>query len=330
MNVDYDLYEGETASAQRAPHVLPRDARLRPRRDQDRARARPLRPAVARRAAGRRRERRCGSTRRRSSPTSTSSRTRAAGASPGAKRLAWTPQWLEARAWLRSKLDAIGLEPTATRPATCGRAIDGETDAFLIVGSHIDAVPDGGWLDGALGLMTALETVRQLQPHRAAGRRSASGSSTGPTRRARASGAACSAPRRAPGRWSPTTSAGCADADGVTLGDALAACGVDLDGAARRDGRGWRERVAYLELHIEQGPVLLDGGRLACGGQRNVRRRAAPDDVHRPGRARRLDADAAAPGLAGRGGPGGARDPRERDRATAASARSGGWTRPRA
>ena len=46
-----------------------------------------------------------------------------------------------------------------------GREPVGESTAttrFMIVGSHIDAVPDGGWLDGALGLMTALETVRQL------------------------------------------------------------------------------------------------------------------------------------------------------------------------
>ena len=54
------------------------------------------------------------------------------------------------------------------------------------------------------------------------------------------------------------------DAEGVTLADALAACGVDLDERAGGRGTAATGRVAYLELHIEQGPVLLDGGRLAC------------------------------------------------------------------
>ena len=81
----------------------------------------------------------------------------------GAKRLAWTPQWVEARSWLRSKLADIGLEPDRDEAGNLWASIDGaDEEHFMIVGSHIDAVPDGGWLDGALGLMTALETVRQL------------------------------------------------------------------------------------------------------------------------------------------------------------------------
>ena len=101
------------------------------------------------------------------------------------------------------------------------------------------------------------------------------------------------------------------DAEGTRLQDALADCDVDLDGAgaasARLDGA-----LAYLELHIEQGPVLLDSGPARVGGQRHVRRRALPDHVHGPGRARGLDADAPAPRLARRGGDRGAGDPRGR------------------
>src|ERR1700749_4668898 len=80
----------------------------------------------------------------------------------GPDRLAWSPAWLGARRWLRAKLEEIGLEPETDAAGNLWAAIAGESDQFLIVGSHIDAVPDGGWLDGALGLMTALETVRQL------------------------------------------------------------------------------------------------------------------------------------------------------------------------
>jgi hydantoinase/carbamoylase family amidase len=179
----------------------------------------------------------------------------------GAKRLAWTPQWLEARSWLTSKLNAIGLEPERDQAGNLWAHIDGDDDRFLIVGSHIDAVPNGGWLDGVLGSMTALETVRQLarpatrppisvrfvdwaDEEGARFTRSLLGSS------------ACA------GTLVPDDVRGLRDADGVRLGDALASCGVDLDAAPSAADR-LAGAIGYLELHIEQGPVLLDGGRLA-------------------------------------------------------------------
>ena len=81
----------------------------------------------------------------------------------GADRLAWSPAWLGARRWLRAKLEAAGLEPQTDAAGNLWAAIGGESDGFLIVGSHIDAVPEGGWLDGALGVLTALEVMRQLK-----------------------------------------------------------------------------------------------------------------------------------------------------------------------
>ncbi len=180
----------------------------------------------------------------------------------GAKRLAWTPQWLDARAWLRAKLAEAGLEPDQDQAGNIWAAIEGDSDSFLIVGSHIDAVPNGGWLDGALGLMAALETVRQVA--RDGGRppiglrfvdwadeegarftRSLLGSS------------ACA------GTLVPGDVAGLLDADGIRLSDALASCGVSLEEAPSARDR-LEGAVAYLELHIEQGPVLLDTGRPAA------------------------------------------------------------------
>jgi N-carbamoyl-L-amino-acid hydrolase len=179
----------------------------------------------------------------------------------GAKRLAWSPDWLTARTWLRGKLDQIGLPVTEDIAGNIWATVQGESDAFLIVGSHIDAVPDGGWLDGVLGLMTALETVRRLAalPTRppvsvkfvdwadeegARFTRSLLGSS------------ACA------GTLVPDDVRSLRDASGTTLADALASCGVDLDAAVAAtsslDGA-----IAYLELHIEQGPVLLGSQRLA-------------------------------------------------------------------
>jgi N-carbamoyl-L-amino-acid hydrolase len=179
----------------------------------------------------------------------------------GADRLAWSPAWLGARRWLRAKLEAIGLEPRTDAAGNLWAAIDGEADEFLIVGSHIDAVPDGGWLDGVLGLLTALETVRQLQrrgeplpigvrfvdwadEEGARFSRSLVGSSA------------------AAGTLVPDDVRGLTDAGGTTLADALAACEVDLDGA-NAAGASLEGALGYLELHIEQGPVLLEQGRLA-------------------------------------------------------------------
>ncbi len=97
---------------QRAAHVLARDTRLRPGRDKDRARARSLRPADARGLGPGR-----GVTELRLDPQAVIAdldelADQSGGRFAGANRLAWTPQWMEARAWSRSKLEEIGLEPT--------------------------------------------------------------------------------------------------------------------------------------------------------------------------------------------------------------------------
>jgi N-carbamoyl-L-amino-acid hydrolase len=187
---------------------------------------------------------------------------RSGGRFAGAKRLAWTPQWMETRAWLRSKLEQIGLEPQLDVAGNMWAPIEGESDAFVIVGSHIDAVPDGGWLDGALGLLTALEAVRQLK---------AGGDSLPIGVRfvdwADEEGARFSrslvGSSAAAGTLVPDDVRSLTDANGITLGDALAACDVDLDRAVGAT-TSLERAAAYLELHIEQGPVLLDTGRLAA------------------------------------------------------------------
>jgi hydantoinase/carbamoylase family amidase len=180
----------------------------------------------------------------------------------GADRLAWTPRWLETRAWLRSKLEAIGLEPTLDEAGNMWAPIAGDSDAFLIVGSHIDAVPDGGWLDGALGVLTALEVVRQL---RSSGRSLPIGVrfvDWADEEGARFSRSLLGSSAAA-GTLVPDDVRNLRDSDGVALGDALAACDVDLDRAVGAT-KSLIGAAGYLELHIEQGPVLLDTGRLAA------------------------------------------------------------------
>jgi N-carbamoyl-L-amino-acid hydrolase len=179
----------------------------------------------------------------------------------GARRLAWSEDWLAARQWFRAKLDELdGITVDRDEAGNVWAELPGDGEGFLIVGSHLDAVPSGGWLDGCLGVMAALGVLRALAQ---SGRppvtvklvdwadeegarfgRSLLGSSA------------------VAGTLDPDDVRDLRDAEGTRLQDALAACDVDLDGAgaasARLDGA-----LAYLELHIEQGPVLLDSGRLA-------------------------------------------------------------------
>ena len=180
----------------------------------------------------------------------------------GAKRLAWSQDWRAARAWLREKLTAIGLQPEEDVAGNLWATVAGEADEFVIVGSHIDAVPDGGWLDGALGLLTALETVRRLARDATSPPLSVrfvdwadeEGARFG---RSLLGSSACA------GTLVPDDVRSLLDGGGTALGDALSTCGIDLDRAPGATA-SLRGAVAYLELHIEQGPVLLDSGRLAA------------------------------------------------------------------
>jgi N-carbamoyl-L-amino-acid hydrolase len=172
----------------------------------------------------------------------------------GAQRVAWTETWERAREWLRGKLDGRGLEHEIDEAGNQWWTLRGESDRALLLGGHIDSVPHGGWLDGALNVMGAVEVMRRLAEE---GRprvtvrlvewadeegarfgRSLFGSSA-------ASGTMADQDELRQLR----------DRDGTALPDALREHGVDLDRAleARRQLEG---AAAYLELHIEQGPVL--------------------------------------------------------------------------
>ncbi len=187
--------------------------------------------------------------------------TQSGGRFAGAKRLAWSPDWVDARAWLTAKLNELGLEPTRDIAGNLWASVEGERPEFLIVGSHIDAVPDGGWLDGVLGLMAALETVRQLVKSGARPALSVRFVDWADEEGARFSRSLVGSSACA-GNMAPDELRDLRDSTGTRLEDALRECGVDLD-AATRATESLRGAVAYLELHIEQGPVLMDGDRLA-------------------------------------------------------------------
>src|SRR5438477_5564465 len=172
----------------------------------------------------------------------------------GAQRVAWTETWERARQWLREKVVPTGAEEEIDEAGNQWFTLEGDSDRALLLGGHIDSVPNGGWLDGCLNVVAAVEVLRRIA---ADGRppltvrvvnwadeegarfgRSLFGSSA-------AAGSMADQDELRQRR----------DANGVALPDALREHGVDLDRAL--EGRSQLgSAAAYLELHIEQGPVL--------------------------------------------------------------------------
>ncbi len=178
---------------------------------------------------------------------------RRTGTADGAQRVAWTETWSAARRWMRDELAGIdGVEVETDEAGNVWATAPGDSERFVIVGGHLDSVPDGGWLDGALNVVAGLEVLRALAGEpRALTLKLVDWADEEGARFGRSlmGSSACS------GTLDPEAVRGLVDRDGVALPDALRAHGVDLDraGEARRRIEG---AAAYLELHIEQGPVL--------------------------------------------------------------------------
>ena len=77
----------------------------------------------------------------------------------GAQRVAWTPMWLKARDWFTEKLDGLPVEDHYDAAGNRWVTLRGESEKALVLGSHLDSVPNGGWLDGCLGVIAALEVL---------------------------------------------------------------------------------------------------------------------------------------------------------------------------
>src|SRR6185436_8576625 len=78
----------------------------------------------------------------------------------GAQRLAWGPVWRDARAWFAGKVAELGLTVRTDSAGNNFVTLPGASPKTVIVGSHLDSVPNGGWLDGCLGVVAGLEALR--------------------------------------------------------------------------------------------------------------------------------------------------------------------------
>jgi allantoate deiminase len=179
---------------------------------------------------------------------------RRTGGPEGAQRLCWTEVWREARAMLTDLLGDIGMQPEGDAAGNLWAVLEGEREPALLVGSHVDSVPDGGWLDGALGVMAAVGVLRAWAGSGRRPPRSLALVDWADEEGARF-GRSLFGSSAFSGTLDPERVRGLRDAEGISILDALAENGVSLEdalGATSGQGRV----AAYLELHIEQGPVL--------------------------------------------------------------------------
>ncbi len=171
----------------------------------------------------------------------------------GAQRVAFTDTWVKARDWLKSKLADLPVTVEMDEAGNLWATLKGASDKAMLIGGHIDSVPNGGWLDGALNVVAGVEVLRRIaeegtppvtvrlvdwaDEEGARFGRSLFGSSA------------------ASGTMIPNDLRNLVDKDGIKLTDAIARFGLDLD-TVKNSSKQLLNAAAYLELHIEQGPVL--------------------------------------------------------------------------
>src|SRR3954452_1475289 len=172
----------------------------------------------------------------------------------GAQRVAWTDTWEKAREFLRAAVAETGAAEEVDEAGNQWFTLRGASDRALLIGGHIDSVPNGGWLDGSLNVIAGVEVLRRIA---ADGRP--------PLTVRLVSWADEEGARFGRSLFGSSAVAGSMgdqeelrqrhDANGVALPDALREHGVDLDRALEARSQ-LASAAAYLELHIEQGPVL--------------------------------------------------------------------------
>jgi N-carbamoyl-L-amino-acid hydrolase len=172
----------------------------------------------------------------------------------GAQRVAWTETWESAREWLAAQVAETGAEVELDPAGNQWFTLRGASERALLIGGHIDSVPNGGWLDGCLNLLAGAEVFRRIASE-----------GTPPVTLRLVNWADEEGARFGRSLFGSSAAAGSmrdqdelrklVDREGISLPDAVGVHGVDLDRAL--DARAQLESAAaYVELHIEQGPVL--------------------------------------------------------------------------
>jgi beta-ureidopropionase / N-carbamoyl-L-amino-acid hydrolase len=184
----------------------------------------------------------------------------------GYRRYAWTREDATLREWFAGQAAARGLDLVTDRAGNQW-AWWGDPDADgpgVAVGSHLDSVPDGGAFDGPLGVVSAMAAVDAL---RAAGVRPARPVAVvhfGDEEGARF-GIACAGSRLLTGALDADRARALTDADGVSMAEAMAGAGLDVEHVGA-DPETLRRVGTFVELHVEQGRGLADLGAAVAVG----------------------------------------------------------------
>jgi len=175
----------------------------------------------------------------------------------GAQRVAFTPTWLKAREFLKQRFEGLPVETHIDAAGNFWATLRGEKKQELLMGGHIDSVPNGGWLDGCLNVLAGVEVLRRIYAEtkgkppvtvRVVDWADEEGARFG---KSLFGSSACS------GNLDMNEARALTDKEGIRLPDALKQVGIDFE-RVKESRQELKNAAAYLELHIEQGPVLLD------------------------------------------------------------------------
>ena len=175
----------------------------------------------------------------------------------GAQRVAFTPMWTKTRAWLKTKLAELPVEVHTDAAGNLWATLRGQSEKELLIGGHMDSVPNGGWLDGCLNILAGVEILRRINAQyngkppvtvRLVDWADEEGARFG---KSLFGSSACS------GNLDMTEARDLVDKQSIKLPDALREVGIDFE-RVKDSGKELKNAAAYIELHIEQGPVLLD------------------------------------------------------------------------
>jgi N-carbamoyl-L-amino-acid hydrolase len=180
----------------------------------------------------------------------------------GYRRYAWTSADATLREWFRGEAGRRGLDVATDRAGNLWAwtedpdAAAAAGRAGLVLGSHLDSVPDGGAFDGPLGVVSAFAALDLLRARGLSPRRPVGITCFGDEEGARF-GIACAGSRLLTGVLDPDRARSLTDDEGTTLAEAMSAAGHDPRGVGR-DDEALSRIGTFLELHVEQGRALVD------------------------------------------------------------------------
>ena len=175
----------------------------------------------------------------------------------GAQRVAWTDTWLKAREWFATKLRDL---PVAHHYDSAGNnwvTLAGASEKSLLIGGHLDSVPNGGWLDGSLNVLAGLEILRRIAAQydgkppvtvKLVDWADEEGARFG---KSLFGSSACS------GSLNLDEARALKDKNGIALPAALAENGIDFE-RVKESHRELANAAAYIELRARPGELFID------------------------------------------------------------------------